>query len=335
MECNQKSANWRSRVVKIKNTGKIYSDIDSIKKALLKHGPLVTSMKVYTDFYYYESGIYEHVFGNFEGYHAVIIVGYNDEAEYWICKNSWGTQWGEEGWFNIKYGNSNIGKNTQYFSGIDGNIQPFIPTYSYPKKGETNVNTKIKLAWNCEDPNGDKIFYDVYLSKGYNIDETDLIVENISEKYYNITNLSKNTSYTWKIVARDEHGSQQIGQEYTFITAPPKKPNLDGPKLIRINKEYEYTSYGGDTDGNTYYWFFDWDDGTNSGWIGPFKPEMTFNMTHIWTNKGSYNIKVRYKEDGIISPWSDSLSIVLSKSTRYHILQNFFSRLFNDLYFKI
>lgn len=51
--------------------------------------------------------------GDLEGYHCVAVVGYDDEDGCWICKNSWGTGWGEEdggkrGWFRIKYGECGI-----------------------------------------------------------------------------------------------------------------------------------------------------------------------------------------------------------------------------------
>ena len=32
------------------------------------------------------------------------IVGYDDSQGAWICKNSWGTGWGMNGFFLIKYG---------------------------------------------------------------------------------------------------------------------------------------------------------------------------------------------------------------------------------------
>jgi len=38
-----------------------------------------------------------------EGFHAVLIVGYNDCEQSFTVKNSWGTGWGESGYFRISY----------------------------------------------------------------------------------------------------------------------------------------------------------------------------------------------------------------------------------------
>ena len=77
-------------------------------KALLEHGPLVAHMVVYEDLDYYEEGVYEHTWGELSGGHVVIIVGWDDADGAWIAKNSWGTDWGEDGFFRIKYYNSEI-----------------------------------------------------------------------------------------------------------------------------------------------------------------------------------------------------------------------------------
>lgn len=37
------------------------------------------------------------------GKHAVVIVGVNEEEEYFIIRNSWGTDWGDEGYGRVAY----------------------------------------------------------------------------------------------------------------------------------------------------------------------------------------------------------------------------------------
>lgn len=73
------------------------------KKAIAEDGPVIAGMKVFEDMYYYRGGIYQHVAGEFRGYHAVAVIGYNDNApkKYWIVKNSWGTGWGKQGFMCI------------------------------------------------------------------------------------------------------------------------------------------------------------------------------------------------------------------------------------------
>lgn len=69
-----------------------------------------TAFTVYSDFMNYQSGVYHHVSGSVEGGHAVKILGWGTESgmDYWLCANSWGTSWGEQGFFRIKQGDCNI-----------------------------------------------------------------------------------------------------------------------------------------------------------------------------------------------------------------------------------
>jgi YD repeat-containing protein len=87
-------------------------NVDAIKDALYHYGPLVALMAVNTDFFYYGSGIYSHAWGGFEGYHAALIVGYDDINQSFIVKSSWGTDWGEAGYYRIAYGE--IGSETVF-----------------------------------------------------------------------------------------------------------------------------------------------------------------------------------------------------------------------------
>jgi len=98
---------WQSRVSKIASWIGT-SNVAEVKQALADYGPFEATMAVYDDFFSYSGGIYHHTWGNLAGYHAVTIVGYDDNGSYWIVKNSWDTGWGEDGWFRIAYGECGI-----------------------------------------------------------------------------------------------------------------------------------------------------------------------------------------------------------------------------------
>ena len=78
---------------------------DQIRKEIEDNGPIHVSMTVYEDFYLYSSGIYEHKEGKAKGGHAIKCLGFGTEVAtqrgYWICVNSWGTGWGEDGFFKV------------------------------------------------------------------------------------------------------------------------------------------------------------------------------------------------------------------------------------------
>ncbi len=75
-----------------------------MKLSLVENGPILAGMDVYQDFLRYRGGVYDHAWGAFRGGHAITIVGYDDEERFWIARNSWGTGWGERGYFRIGYG---------------------------------------------------------------------------------------------------------------------------------------------------------------------------------------------------------------------------------------
>ncbi len=104
----------------------IPNDVDQIKTAIYEYGPVATCFYVYDDFYYYNGGCYEHENQVTWTNHAVVIVGWDDamcEGEgAWLIKNSWGEGWGLDGYFWIKYGNSNVGTSTElvyYYPALD------------------------------------------------------------------------------------------------------------------------------------------------------------------------------------------------------------------------
>jgi C1A family cysteine protease len=75
----------------------------SVKNYLGQSGPVVGCFTVYEDLPHYSGGIYHHVSGTTVGGHCVLVVGFSDPHQCWICKNSWGADWGENGFFRINY----------------------------------------------------------------------------------------------------------------------------------------------------------------------------------------------------------------------------------------
>lgn len=101
----------------------IKDNIYIMKMQLLKSGPFFGSISVYQDFFNFKGDkVYIKQSGQFIGGHAITIVGWCDkgvdqragfEEGYWVCKNSWSTNWAAEydfpGYFAIKMGSNECG----------------------------------------------------------------------------------------------------------------------------------------------------------------------------------------------------------------------------------
>ena len=123
VSCSDRCSDAAARTFKIadynKPSGSIFpggkGSIESVKAALLK-GPLVTTLTVYQDFVTYSSGVYLHKNGSALGGHAVSLVGYDDAKQAWLVRNSWGEEYGENGYVWVAYADkSGIGSQTWGF----------------------------------------------------------------------------------------------------------------------------------------------------------------------------------------------------------------------------
>jgi hypothetical protein len=114
--------------------------------------------------------------------------------------------------------------------------------------------------------------------------------------------------------------------------APEKPETPDGPSSGNIGTEYTYSTSTSDPEGDQVYYWFDWDDGSNSGWIGPYNSGEECTASHTWSSQGSYEIQVKAKDsNGVQSEWSDSLAISMPKNKLFQFiaLQHFFHWLFD------
>lgn len=97
------------------------------------------------------------------------------------------------------------------------NNPPEVPSNPNPPNGAQDVPaTTPIISWQCYDPDGDMLMYDIYL--GTNQNNLQKIKANHSNTSYQLQNLNLNTTYYWKIVAKDVKGAQTEGPVWNFTT---------------------------------------------------------------------------------------------------------------------
>ncbi|XP_059494434.1 procathepsin L-like [Stegostoma tigrinum] len=82
-----------------------------LARASRKIGPIAVSLNARPKtFHFYKQGVYADPSCTQRRGHAVLLVGYGRERgmNYWLVKNSWGTEWGEEGYIKIAKDKGNL-----------------------------------------------------------------------------------------------------------------------------------------------------------------------------------------------------------------------------------
>jgi hypothetical protein len=127
---------------------------------------------------------------------------------------------------------------------------------------------------------------------------------------------------TWRAIIQ---GCLLFGDPAQTIRTPhpsqapdrPSPPN--GPHNGIWYEEYTYTSSTTDPEGDDIFYLFNWDDGSTSGWLGPFSSGQTATASHIWTELGTYSVTVKARDIwGAGSAISDPLTIVITDNTPPH-----------------
>lgn len=98
-------------------------------------------------------------------------------------------------------------------------------------------------------------------------------------------------------------------------SAPEKPSPPIGPTSGDVNIEYTYSGSTTDPNGDDIYYLFDWGDGTDSGWLGPYASGTTVDANHTWIYGGTYDVKLKAKDATVDGPWSDPLTVEISGPT--------------------
>jgi len=113
LECDLKKVGKRYRAANHRYVGSFYGHANEqiMMEELVANGPLSVGIEPDDDFMYYADGVYRS--SSTKKYnindewtqvdHGVLLVGYGEEdgQKYWKIQNSWGPDWGEDGFFRI------------------------------------------------------------------------------------------------------------------------------------------------------------------------------------------------------------------------------------------
>ena len=92
-------------------------------------------------------------------------------------------------------------------------------------------------------------------------------------------------------------GNPNLGMGPVISSYPPATPAAPtGTAEAAPGMEHDFSATTIDPEGENIFYMFDWDDGTNSDWIGPYSSGQTGTASKSWPDAGSYEVKVKAKD---------------------------------------
>ncbi|MGF3553756.1 MAG: PKD domain-containing protein, partial [Thermoplasmatota archaeon] len=125
-------------------------------------------------------------------------------------------------------------------------------------------------------------------------------------------------NYTVILTVTDNTSNTSSDTTFAWIqetNSPPVKPMINGPIKGVYGISYDYKFKTIDPDGTDVLWYYvDWGDGRNTGWIGPYSSYEEVTQSHFWYEKGTYTIKCKAKDPyNAESDWG-TLAVTMPKN---------------------
>jgi outer membrane protein assembly factor BamB len=106
-------------------------------------------------------------------------------------------------------------------------------------------------------------------------------------------------NYAVTLIVTDSEGNISNDTSLAKIQAtnkPPNKPNISGFQYPELDYPYNYHFISTDSEENPVWYYVDWDDGTNNGWLGPCSSGKKITLKHAWHKEKVFIIKAKAKD---------------------------------------
>jgi len=135
----------------------------------------------------------------------------------------------------------------------------------------------------------------------------DAIKEIIFQTAYDLGDPGEDNDYGWGMVDAYE--------AVMHTSLPPEAPIIDGPTNGTTSASYNYKLKSEDPESDDIYYLIDWDDGTNSSWLGPYISGEEIFVNHTWYIPGLYEIRAKAKDIKYAeSDWSEPYIISITEN---------------------
>jgi hypothetical protein len=297
------------------------SGTDNFKASLYDQGPSYWRYMVHADFQTWwntaaSGSVYTNALSNPQGGHAVLLIGWDDAKNAFLCKNSWGATGGpnNDGTFWIAYTGhaNNLGFNMSNFDVSYTNI-----TVTAPNGGESwTAGTSQDITWTSTGTIAN-VNIDYSTNSGGNWTSVVAGTANDGSYPWTVANAPSTTCLVRVLDAADGSPTDTSNSVFTIAAAAetvsaPTAPT--GPVSGTISTGYDFSTSGSTSSfGHSVQYKFDWNDGSDSGWL----VEGTTGASHAWAANGTYDVRAMARcvtDTAIESLWSDTHAINITPS---------------------